>query len=230
MPNRRRYLFQDGFQITDRLLDPAALEEIINELNYLERGTVGTRDMLQSTWCHALAAELQNHSQIAPLLDEDAVPIQCTYFEKSSAQNWLVPIHQDLSIPVKARFEHPQLSGWSIKDGQVFVQPPVEVLERLLALRLHIDDCGENDGALRVVPGSHLHARLNTTATQQLKSISGEVACAVPAGAALLMRPLLLHASSKSTGTSRRRVLHFLFAPKTLPFGLEWAVADASPN
>ena len=42
------------------------------------------------------------------------------------------------------------------------------------------------------------------------------------AGAALVLRPLLLHASSKASGESRRRVLHFLFAPADPPNGLRW--------
>ena len=41
----------------------------------------------------------------------------------------------------------------------------------------------------------------------------------------MLMRLLLLHASSKATGASRRRVLHFLFGPPRLPLGLAWAHA-----
>jgi hypothetical protein len=38
----------------------------------------------------------------------------------------------------------------------------------------------------------------------------------------VLMRPLLLHASSKAQTPSRRRVVHILFGPRTLPHGLEW--------
>ena len=41
-------------------------------------------------------------------------------------------------------------------------------------------------------------------------------------GDALLMRPLVLHASSKSSGSSLRRVLHFVFGPEVLPYGLAW--------
>jgi hypothetical protein len=41
-------------------------------------------------------------------------------------------------------------------------------------------------------------------------------------GAVLLMRPLLLHASSKASGSGLRRVLHLLFAPRALPHDLRW--------
>ncbi|WP_182990142.1 hypothetical protein [Massilia sp. Se16.2.3] len=36
------------------------------------------------------------------------------------------------------------------------------------------------------------------------------------------MRPLVLHASSKASGTSLRRVLHIVFGPPALPYGLRW--------
>jgi hypothetical protein len=49
----------------------------------------------------------------------------------------------------------------------------------------------------------------------------------VPRARAMLMQPLLLHASSKATGTSRRRVLHFLFGPPALPCGLAWPHAPS---
>lgn len=54
----------------------------------------------------------------------------------------------------------------------------------------------------------------------------GETICTVAKGGALLMKPLLLHSSSKSSGLGQRRVLHFVFGPRTLPCGLRWAFTD----
>ena len=79
-----------------------------------------------------------------------------------------------------------------------------------------------HDGPLRVLPGTHTQGRLSPTSMATLRQQGTETVCTAPAGAALLMRPLLVHASSKSTGTSRRRVLHFAFGPATLPHGLRW--------
>ena len=181
----------------------------------------GTRTLLQSGWCAALVQRLRHHAALAPLLPPGAVAVQCTYFEKSTGRNWLVPWHQDLSVPVAERIEHPALRGWSLKEGVLQVQPPAAVLEQVVALRLHLDDCGPDDGPLRVLPGSHrdgvrtegpLHAGMNEAA----------VTCTAARGSGLLMRPLLLHASSKATGSSLRRVLHLLFAPPVLPLGLRW--------
>jgi ectoine hydroxylase-related dioxygenase (phytanoyl-CoA dioxygenase family) len=168
-----------------------------------------------------LARKVMGHPDVREVLPERARAVQCTFFEKSAATNWLVPIHQDLSIPVSGRVDHPALSGWSEKEGAVFVQAPDSVLEQMLAVRVHVDDCSLEDGPLRVVPGSHEFGRLEPAQAAQAGRTAG---VAIPAnrGDALLMRPLVLHASSKSSGSSLRRVLHFVFGPESLPYGLSW--------
>jgi len=137
-------------------------------------------------------------------------------------KSWLVALHQDLSISVKARVDGPECSGWSEKEGQVYVQPPVSVLEQLVAVRVHLDECSIESGALRVVPKSHVEGRLNKEQAEALRSQNGEVVVSVVRGGVLVMRPLLLHASSKATSLNPRRVLHFVFGPPALPLGLVW--------
>lgn len=189
----------------------------------LPEGCVGgSRCLLSQRWCEDLARRLRTHPAIRPLMPATHVAVQCTYFEKSAARNWLVGIHQDLSIPVARRVEAPQLKGWSEKQGQLYVQPPAAVLEQLMALRLHIDPCEEADGPLRFVPGSHRQGILDPASALAARASAGELLCPGGSGSVLAMRPLTLHASSKSTGQGRRRVLHFLFGPPELPFGVEW--------
>lgn len=144
---------------------------------------------------------------------------------KSPDHNWLVSIHQDLSIPVAERVQSSACTGWSEKEGEVFVQPPVRVLETVLAVRLHLDDCDESNGALRVVPGSHRFGRISSAKASQLRDRLGEETVRVLKGRAMLMRPLLLHASSKVVSDAPRRVLHFVFGPRSLPEGLRWRAA-----
>lgn len=215
----------DGFAILPRLLDPDACDAVEARLAGVEPGQAGTRCLLDRDWCRALAADLRRHPAVAALLPDGLAAVQCTLFEKSAGRNWLVPIHQDLSIPVADRVDRPELRGWSEKEGTLYVQPPVEVLEQLTAVRLHVDDCGAADGPLRVVPGSHRAGRVDPEAAARARRASGEVVCAVPRGGGLLMRPLLLHASSRAGGNGRRRVLHFLFGPRTLPLNLRWPAA-----
>jgi len=184
---------------------------------------VGSRCLLSEPWCAALVPLLRAHKTLSALLSASPVAVQCTYFEKSAALNWLVPVHQDLSVPVAHRVLHPELRGWSVKEGALFVQAPAPLLERLVAIRVHLDNCASTDGPLRVVPRSHLNGIVPAQAAVQARV--REVACVAERGAALVMRPLLLHSSSKATGSSLRRVLHFLFGPRELPYGLSWQSA-----
>lgn len=186
----------------------------------------GDRELLREPWCAELAAQLRESLIGAGLLATDAVAVQCTLFRKSAGRNWKVALHQDLSIPVAARVDDARLSAWSRKQGGQFVQPPAELLERLLAVRLHLDACGPGDGPLRVVAGSHRHGRLDADAAAALRTARGETECTARRGDLLIMRPLLLHASSKATRPEgRRRVLHFLFGPREPGYALHWSPA-----
>ncbi len=184
----------------------------------------GSRNLLALPWCAALAAQLRSHPLLNAHIPSDSVAVQCTYFEKSEERNWLVPAHQDLSIPVAEKVENAALRVWSEKEGVLYVQAPPEVLSQLLAVRLHLDECGAQDGPLRVIPASHRAGVLAAGEVQRWRDGGSEVACLAGEGDALLLRPLLLHGSSKGSGNSRRRVLHFVFGPPELPLGLRWPV------
>lgn len=217
-----------GFQRIGNAIDAPTLAWIAAQPEVADAGEAdaGSRDLLQHAWCRDLVARLREGLCAARVLDEDAVAVQCTVFRKSEARNWKVALHQDLSIPVAQRIAHPALSGWSLKQDRHFVQPPTTLLERALAVRLHLDACGAGDGPLRVVPGSHRHGRLSLETARGLRAAHGEVECTARPGDLLIMRPLLLHASSKAVQPSgRRRVLHFLFGPRDPGFGLCWSLA-----
>lgn len=104
----------------------------------------------------------------------------------------------------------------------MYVQAPIELLEQLVAIRINLDDCGTEDGPLRVVPGSRRRGRIDSATAVEIRRTNDEVVCTGARGDALAMRPLLLHASSKSRGKSNRRVLHFLYGLRDLPYGLRW--------
>jgi ectoine hydroxylase-related dioxygenase (phytanoyl-CoA dioxygenase family) len=214
-------LATDGFTLVRGILSEKERDELSRALDAVDTHGAGSRRLMQEGWCADLARKVMTHPDVRAALPARARAVQCTFFEKSADRNWLVPIHQDLSIPVAGRVDHPALSGWSEKEGAVFVQPPDDVLAQLLAVRVHVDPCAPEDGPLRVVPGSHRSGRIEPAQAALAGRAAGVV---VPAarGDALLMRPLLLHASSKSSGSSRRRVLHFVFGPDVLPYGLAW--------
>lgn len=214
---------RDGYLTLDDVLDPDACDAVLAHCAHdgVDR-EVGSRTLLTQPWCAALARRLRTHPALARIIPCGHVAVQCTWFEKSATMNWLVPVHQDLSIPVAARGDEPGLAGWSDKEGQLFVQAPRAVLDELVAVRLHLDDCLPADGPLRVIPGSHRHGPVSPETAAALRAAGPELTCSVRRGGVLAMRPLLLHASSKASGQSRRRVLHFVYGPPTLPFGLAW--------
>lgn len=214
---------QSGYALLGGLVTSSEVAHVADALSALDTDSVAARQMLALDWCAQLARVLHRRLIAERVLPEGYAAVQCTYFEKSRGNNWLVPLHQDLSIPVAEQVEHPSLTGWSHKDGTCFVQPPPAVLAELVAVRLHIDDCGHDDGALKVVPGSHRLGRLNGAQANAAREHAGELLCPVQQGGAMVLRPLLLHASSKAGGVSKRRVLHFVFGPAALPFGLHWA-------
>jgi ectoine hydroxylase-related dioxygenase (phytanoyl-CoA dioxygenase family) len=111
-----------------------------------------------------------------------------------------------------------------MKEGVPHVQPPAILLEQMLTVRLHLDDANESNGALEVVVGSHRFGKIAPAQIPALREQSGEVVCSARSGDALLMRPLLLHASSRSTAQNKhRRVIHIEYAGFALPEGMAWA-------
>ncbi len=143
--------------------------------------------------------------------------------------NWKVPWHQDVTIAVQNRIEADGFGPWSIKADVLHVQPPAAVLEQMLCLRLHLDTCGEGNGALRVIPGSHRWGRIAEEKIPPIREASPEHVCVLGIGDVFLMRPLLLHASSASRLPDHRRAIHLDFAAVQLPPGYGLILRTESP-
>jgi hypothetical protein len=215
-------LSADGYALLRNFLSDKETDDLTERVSQLGDGYAGNRRLLDMPWCAHLGERVRMDRRLQELLAIESRTIQCTLFVKSAARNWLVALHQDLSIPVAERVDSPACSGWSQKEGNLFVQPPIVVLEQIVAIRLHLDDCDEQNGGLRVVPRSHRLGRLNAGEALRARDENGEVSVPMTRGGAIVMKPLLLHASSKATIHSPRRVLHFVFGPQTLPEGLRW--------
>lgn len=184
--------------------------------------SAGRHGLLLVPEIQRLASSERLLALLRPHLQAEPFAVRGIYFDKSPDTNWLVSWHQDLTICVQEKKEAAGFGPWSMKEGTQHVQPPVALLENMLTIRLHLDDTDETNGALRVIPGSHRSGRLSSSQIQQITANSQESMCMAPQGAALLMRPLILHASSRSTGTRRRRVIHLEYACTPLDAGLEW--------
>jgi hypothetical protein len=219
-------LEEKGHALLPALLPLDLLDATAQSLDHWRGQAAGSRNLLAQPHCSEIAVQLKTRLVGMGLLDASSVAVQCTVFDKTADRNWLVALHQDISIPASG-------AGMStvVKEGEPYVQPPVDVLRSLLAVRVHLDDCGVDAGPLRVVPCSHRVGRVDGDEAQALRAQHGETTCTAARGDALLMRPLLLHASSQARSPARRRVLHFLFGPARLPHGLVWnrTVAGVQP-
>ena len=186
-------------------------------------GIFAVRNLLDvSSEVQELAHSSAVRSMVEPILGPDFIPVRGILFDKIADANWKVPWHQDVTIVVQERVESEGFGPWSIKAGVLHVQPPAFVLEQMLSVRLHLDPCSEENGALRVIPGSHRQGRIPEREIAAIREQVSERACDVGIGGALLMRPLLLHASSPSQVPEHRRVIHLDFAATELPNGMRW--------
>jgi len=211
-----------GFAIVPSILPKDALETLERGLPTSSGGNGGLRNLLDTPPIATLAASTAVRGLIEPVLGRGAFPVRAILFDKTPVANWKVSWHQDLTIAVK---EHAEVAGygpWSQKAGVVHVQPPVSILEQMLAFRLHIDESTQANGPLRVLPGSHWAGRLRDAEIPEWRERIAEQVCLVPRGGALLMRPLLLHASSPAETPEHRRVIHIEYAHCALAGGLQW--------
>jgi ectoine hydroxylase-related dioxygenase (phytanoyl-CoA dioxygenase family) len=161
---------------------------------------------------------------VKSILGAEAFAVRGLLFDKTPSANWKVAWHQDLTIAVRQRSEVAGYGPWSIKAGVQHVQPPTSVLEGMLTMRLHLDNCSDSNGPLRVLPGSHRAGKLSATDIKAWCKRVPAVNCIAKCGSALLMRPLLLHASSTAQEPGHRRVIHLEFAARPLDGNLQWNV------
>ena len=226
---------RDGFVVIQSVFSTDVIDRLVeevgivaaNEFTRRRAGKVfGIRNVLNVL---PFARELSNspliRSFVTPILGVNAKVVRGTYFDEPEEANWKVPWHQDLTIALRQRRNVAGYGPWSIKAGIPHVQPPVSILENILTVRLHLDHTDEWNGALRVRPGSHKYGRLNAGDIESWKQ-RPQIIVSVAKGGVMLMRPLLLHASSVAQNPQHRRVLHFDFSSSDLPDGLEWFDTD----
>jgi ectoine hydroxylase-related dioxygenase (phytanoyl-CoA dioxygenase family) len=224
-----------GYAILPHILDANAVQSLLSVISKADdegdsrrqkRGQIyALRNLLARVPEVAeLAFSPAMRALVDPILGPHARVVRALLFDKTAGANWKVAWHQDLSIAVSERIDVEGFGPWSMKAAVQHVQPPIAVLERMLTLRLHLDDCFEDNGPLLVLAGSHAAGVLSPAQVADWRARVAPVACAVGAGGVVLMRPLLLHASSAATAPRHRRVVHLEFASGELPGSLKWAV------
>ncbi|MDQ3131828.1 MAG: phytanoyl-CoA dioxygenase family protein [Acidobacteriota bacterium] len=223
---------ENGFLIVRNTLDEKIILTLIDALSNLKASKLinrkdervyGVRDLLNLLPAVQEFSQSRTVREIAEnFLGKDARVVRAIYFDKTADANWKVPWHQDLTIAVREKLEVKGFTAWTEKVGIHHVQPPVEILKKMLTLRFHLDDADENNGALNVVPKSHKIGRLNAEEIINVRKANETSLCSVKKGDCLVIRPLLVHSSSAGLNPKHRRVIHFEFSADELPNGLHW--------
>lgn len=145
------------------------------------------RNLLDVPAIRALATSPPVRQLVEPLLGRDAFAVRGIFFDKTPDANWKVVWHQDVSIAVREKRDVAGFGPWSQKAGVWHVQPPQEILEGMVTVRLHLDTCLESNGALRVISHSHTKGKLSAMEIAAEREHEAETVCEVPQGGALIM-------------------------------------------
>jgi len=230
-----------GFSIINNIFSE---DEIENIISLIENKTGDNQENKTFRKSEDLFAIRQFHKEIPetlPFIFNEKLQeiIACTfgegffitksiYFDKPEKSNWFVAYHQDLTISVDRKIEVENFENWTVKQNQFAVQPPTEILENNFTIRIHIDNTTKDNGALKVINNSHSKGILRIE-NLDFKN-EKETICEVERGGIMIMKPLLFHASNKTTNNERRRVIHLEFSKKHLPNGLEWSEQHFFPR
>ncbi len=208
-------------------------KEVSSMTELIESKELNSTSVLKSKQLFAIRQLLLEIPELKPLIFNDVLKsllrnyengkpyflTKAIYFNKPKSSNWFVGYHQDLTISVSQKKDCSGFINWTSKRGQLGVQPPLEFLENTLTVRIHLDETNESNGALWVIPQSHLHGIIRVS---EQSDKTAEICCNVSSGGIMLMKPLTLHASKKSNGLVNRRVIHLEFCAMPLPENLAW--------
>lgn len=203
-----------GFQILEQVISIGECEELTAELaSYRSpKMRAGIRNLMANRKVSSLASDERLLAIAREALGCSAIPFKATLFDKSNRANWLVAWHQDTALPLEKQIESNEWGPWSKKGGVNYAIAPRWALERVVALRIHLDPSTQTNGPLRVIAGSHRNGILDDRQVAEATAECNVVECLIARGGILVMRPLLLHASSKCTSNDPRRVLHIEYA------------------
>lgn len=218
----------EGYGIVAGIISLSRIFGLVSALEReaYRRSKAGIRHLMSVPEVKEIATGEELINLAKEVLGEGAVPFRATLFDKSNASNWLVAWHEDTALPIQERREVTGWGPWSVKEGVAYAHAPKEALERVVALRLHLDDSDLDNGPLRVLPGTQT---LGVLTDEEIHALSGKIEpvdCTVSAGGVVLMRPLVIHASSKVISEKPRRVLHIEYAEsEEVACGMKLAIA-----
>lgn len=230
LSKHKNELEENGFSIIHGIYNTAEIDQLIHciysffEKNLYEKKSTNKYSIRQLIKQIPQIEESILNDKFKNLLKtfgDDFFISKAIYFNKTKESNWFVNFHQDLSISVDKKAILKGYKNWTFKQNQYGVQPPDEILNKIITIRIHLDDVNEENGALKVIPKSHLKGALLKSSEEYL-AFGSEVVCPVAKGGIMLMKPLTFHASSKNKTEKDRRVIHLEFCNTMLQKPLKW--------
>ena len=198
----------------------ALLPAIETALATIANDRAGTRLSSNPTLA-AIAAAAPIDAIVTPLLGP-ARAVRAILFDKTPRTNWTLGWHQDRTIAVIDRHDLPGWGPWTIKAGIQHVEPPFELIERMVTVRIHLDRVPADNAPLLIAPGSHRLGRVPEREIASVVSRCGTATCLAERGDLWVYATPILHASASSAGHAHRRVLQIDFAAGELPDPLAW--------
>ncbi len=153
-----------------------------------------------------------------------AIAVRLVAFNKSEASNWSLPWHQDRVIAVRERIEVAGYANWTRKSGVWHVEPPIELLQRMIFARVHLDAATAENGCMELAPGSDVFGKIPDSAAEPIanRPDADRELCVAERGDVLFVKALTLHRSRASQNSGERRALRIDYAAEQLPAPLEW--------
>ncbi len=233
--NIKEQLAANGFSIMENVFTPEEMNLMLQAIETVDSNKPSFRKTTDLFAIRQLLKEVpllstlvfntNLNTVIASVFGEDYFLVKSIYFDKPAQSNWFVAYHQDLTISVDRKLEIAGFGPWTVKQDQFAVQPPLDILQSNFTIRIHLDDTDENNGALKVIPGSHLKGIYRPETIDW--SMETATTCNVPKGGIMIMKPLLLHASNRTTSHSKRRVIHLEFSNRSLVAPLQWSEKES---
>ena len=158
----------------------------------------------------------------AEKLGRSAVAVRMILFDKSEDNNWALGWHQDRTIAVQNRIDTPGFTAWTVKSGILHVSPPIEILSKMITLRAHLDDVGEDNAPLLIAPGTHKLGLIPEERINESIARGRIFCCHARRGDVWAYSTPILHASERARLPTRRRVLQVDYAGSDLPGALQW--------
>lgn len=211
----------DGAYLIEKAL--ARMSALISKsLASLPKDSAGVRIGAAPTFAPLLAPEGKLGKFAAHVLGPTTRAVRAILFDKTSAQNWSLTWHQDRTIVAEQREEIKGFDPWTLKSGLVQVEPPFELIERMVTMRIHLDRIDETNAPLRIVPGSHRFGRVPEAEIAGIVEQYGERSCLAGPGDIWLYATAIIHAFKAADPPRRRRVLQVDYSTDTLPKPLRW--------